>query len=123
MCVARVLDQLEPPFLDLQAATWVAPDRYELRPDARRFENWENNIAAQLGLGAAVDYALGWGLAAIEARVVALAESLRERLRAIRGVTVDGHRPPALRHRHLHGRRSRRRPTSSPPCTSARSTP
>jgi selenocysteine lyase/cysteine desulfurase len=83
-----VLDQLEPPFLDLQAATWVAPDRYELRPDARRFENWESNIAAQLGLGAAVDYALGWGLAAIEARVVALAEDLRERLRALRGVTV-----------------------------------
>ncbi len=83
-----VLDQLEPPFLDLQAATWVAPDRYELRPDARRFENWENNIAAQLGLGAAVDYALGWGLAAIETRVVALAEDLRGRLGAIRGVTV-----------------------------------
>jgi selenocysteine lyase/cysteine desulfurase len=83
-----VLEQLEPPFLDLQAATWVAPDRYELRPDARRFENWENNIAAQLGLGAAVDYALGWGLAAIEARVTGLAEELRERLQAIPGVTV-----------------------------------
>lgn len=83
-----VLDRLEPPFLDLQAATWVAPDRYEPRPDARRFENWENNVAAQLGLGTAVDYALGWGLPAIEARVVALADELRERLRAIRGVTV-----------------------------------
>jgi cysteine desulfurase/selenocysteine lyase len=84
-----VLERLEPPFLDLQAATWVAPDRYELRPDARRFENWESNVAAQLGLGVAVDYALGWGLAAIEARIVPLAETLRERLRTIRGVTVQ----------------------------------
>lgn len=83
-----ILDRLEPPLLDLHAASWVAPDRYELRPDARRFENWESNIAAHLGFGAAVDYALGWGLAEIEARVVALAEDLRGRLRDIHGVTV-----------------------------------
>ena len=56
-----VLDRLEPPFVDVHAATWTARDRYELRPDASRFENWETNYAARLGLGAAVDYALGWG--------------------------------------------------------------
>ena len=83
-----VLERLEPPFLDLQAATWVAPDRYEMRPDARRFETWERNVAAQLGLGAAVDYALGWGIADIEARVVMLAEELRRRLAAIPGVRL-----------------------------------
>ena len=49
--------------IDHYAAPWVARDRYELRPDARRFENWENNYAARLGLGAAVDYALALGLA------------------------------------------------------------
>jgi selenocysteine lyase/cysteine desulfurase len=83
-----VLDLLEPPFLDLQAATWVEPDRYEMRPDARRFENWERNVAALLGLGAAADYALGWGLADIAARVETLADDLRRRLADIPGVSI-----------------------------------
>lgn len=82
------LDQLEPPFLDLHAATWTAPDKYEIRPDARRFENWETNYAAKIGLGVAVDYALSWGLEAIEARVTGLADRLRERLTSVNGVQV-----------------------------------
>jgi selenocysteine lyase/cysteine desulfurase len=82
------LDRLEPPFLDLQAATWVEPGRYEMRPDARRFENWERNVAGQLGLGAAVDYALGWGLADIAGRIEPLAAELRRRLAEIPGVSV-----------------------------------
>jgi cysteine desulfurase / selenocysteine lyase len=84
----RALDQLEPPLLDLHAAEWVAPDRYILRDDARRFENWETNVAAKLGLGTAIDYALEWELDAIWARVSALAERLRERLATLRGVGV-----------------------------------
>jgi cysteine desulfurase / selenocysteine lyase len=82
------LDKLEPPFLDLHAATWTAPGSYEIRGDARRFEDWETNYAGKTGLGVAVEYALSWGLDAIGIRVAELAETLRGRLRDIDGVTV-----------------------------------
>ena len=83
-----LLERLEPPFVDLHAATWTARDRYELRPDARRFENWEGNVAAKIGLATAVDYALVLGLPAIRDRVVALAERLRRGLAEVEGVRV-----------------------------------
>jgi cysteine desulfurase / selenocysteine lyase len=83
-----MLGRLEPPFLDLHAAAWTAVDRYEIRPDARRFENWETNHAAKIGLGVAVDYALTWGIEAIEQRITVLAERLRQLLSDVEGVHV-----------------------------------
>jgi selenocysteine lyase/cysteine desulfurase len=83
-----VLERLEPPFLDLHSADWVAADRFEIRPDARRFENWETYYAGKIGLAVAIDYALEWGLDAIYRRVTALADSLRTRLSELPGVTV-----------------------------------
>jgi len=83
-----VLDQLEPVMLDLHAAQWTSRDTYTVRDDARRFENWETNYAAKIGLGVAVDYALDWGMDAIWERVQLLAGQLRENLDAIPGVTV-----------------------------------
>lgn len=83
-----LIEQLEPPLLDLHAAHWAARDRYEIRADARRFENWEANVAGKIGLGTAVDYALGWGIDAIRDRVTMLADDLRARLDVIPGVAV-----------------------------------
>lgn len=83
-----ILPQLHPPFIDLHAATWTSTTTYELRQDARRFENWESNIAATLGLGAAVEYARALGLEPIWARIQELAMRLRSGLAAIPGVTV-----------------------------------
>jgi cysteine desulfurase / selenocysteine lyase len=84
----EVLARLEPPFLDLHAAQWVARDRFEIRPDARRFENWETYYAGKIGLGVAIDYALQWGVEAIWDRIKRLADDLRQQLSTIPGVTV-----------------------------------
>jgi selenocysteine lyase/cysteine desulfurase len=84
----QVLERLEPPLLDLHAATWVARDHFTMRPDARRFENWETNYAGKIGLGVAIDYALSWGLENIWQRITALAHALRLRLATLPGVIV-----------------------------------
>ncbi len=79
---------LEPAMLDLHSATWVGRDDYELRPDARRFENWENAYALHAGLGAALDYADAIGIERIEARVSHLADFCRARIAEQPGLTV-----------------------------------
>jgi cysteine desulfurase / selenocysteine lyase len=84
----ELIGDLEPPLLDLHAARWVADDRYEIRPDAKRFENWEQYVAGKLGLGAAARYAREWGLEAIAERVGALAARLREGLGGVEGANV-----------------------------------
>jgi selenocysteine lyase/cysteine desulfurase len=81
-----MLDRLDPPVLDLHSAKWTAMDRYEMQPNARRFENWENFLAGKIGLGVAVDYALDLGLDNIATRTQMLAQDIRDRLDAISGV-------------------------------------
>jgi len=87
--VSRALaGRITPPLLDMRTATWTSPTTYEIRPDARRFETWESNIAARIGLGVAIDHVLALGPAAIADRVGALAGTLRTQLSAVDGVAV-----------------------------------
>ena len=81
-------DRLAPPVPDLHSAAWTAPDEYRPSNDMRAFEMWESSMAMQLGLGAAVEYALDIGLDAIRTRIQTLADLLRNRLRALAGVCV-----------------------------------
>lgn len=82
------LAQLDPPFLDDHAATWTEERDYVMRDDARRFETWESNVAARIGLGAAVDYALAQGIPAISARIAQLAGRMRAQLEELPGVIL-----------------------------------
>ncbi|HEV2590540.1 MAG TPA: aminotransferase class V-fold PLP-dependent enzyme [Gaiellaceae bacterium] len=107
-----LIEQLEPPLLDMHAADWRDDGTYAIRDDARRFENWETYYAGKVGLGVAADYALDIGIEAIWTRIQELAAQLRAKLQALNGVTlldrgavlgatvtftVDGHDPAAIR--------------------------
>ncbi len=83
-----VIPQLEPPTLDLHSAEWTSANEYKMQLDGRRFEKWESSIASRLGLGAAVDYALEWGMDAIWERIQQVADELRKKLSSIPSVTV-----------------------------------
>lgn len=85
----KIIEELEPPFIDLQAAEWVSKNEYTIRSDAKRFENWESYVAGKFGLGEAIDYAMNWGLDKTWARVQKLGDLLREELSKTNFVNVQ----------------------------------
>jgi len=87
-CSPRALVELEPFPIDLHGGHWNSATGYQLRDGARRFESWEKSYASILGLGAAVDYALGLGMNAIADRIGTLASYARTKLESIAGIEV-----------------------------------
>ncbi len=87
-----LIEKLEPPMLDQHAATLISPTQYEIRPDAKRFECWEQYCAGKAALGGAMDYAMSYGLGSIQSRIYHLSTLLREKLNRLDGVqlTDDG---------------------------------
>jgi selenocysteine lyase/cysteine desulfurase len=84
----ELIEEVEPPFIDVRSAEWTGRDRYRWRSDARRFESWETSYATKIGLGVAADYALQWGLEEIRTYNYSLAGDLRARLRELPRVEV-----------------------------------
>lgn len=84
-----LIPRLDPPFLDQHAATLLSEEQYEIRKDARRFENWECYFAGKAALGKAIEYALSWGMEQIQERIYLLAGLLREGLSHLKGVSVE----------------------------------
>lgn len=82
----RVVERLRPQFLD----TFSASESERLQPlaSARCFETWECSVASKLGLGVAANYLLGLDCDAAWARIAAMADALRRRLAALRGVRL-----------------------------------
>ena len=87
-CSSDWLPKLEPPFLDLHAATWTEPDNYTVRQDARKFETYELFVGGKLGLGRDAEYALEVGQQESSERLMRLAALAREGLQSLPGVTV-----------------------------------
>jgi cysteine desulfurase/selenocysteine lyase len=85
---SSVLDRLTPPFLDLHAARWTSRNEFEVRKDARKFENWEYFVAGKLGMGVAAEYALAIGLDRIWEKIEITAARLREQLATIPRLTL-----------------------------------
>lgn len=82
-----LVEKLAPAHLDLWSA-WIEHGSVRLRDDARRFELFERNIAAVLGMGEAVRYYLDVGREWVHDYVTALADHLRAELTRVPGVTV-----------------------------------
>ncbi|MFJ7781025.1 aminotransferase class V-fold PLP-dependent enzyme [Streptomyces yangpuensis] len=108
-------DRIEPLMVGLDGARWLGHDQYEIATGAQRFETWEVNAVAKVGLGAALNYALEAGVDQTWQRTARLGRQLRAELHAIPGVrlleridddgdlggivgfTVDGHDSETIR--------------------------
>jgi selenocysteine lyase/cysteine desulfurase len=85
---AATTAQIEPILLDNHAAKWTGDNEYTVRDDARRFENWERYFAGVIGLKVAADQINELGMDAIWARLRELADGLRTRLSALKGIRL-----------------------------------
>lgn len=83
------IEHYDPPFVALQAASWVADNEYVITQNARRFETWEQSIALKIGLSTAIQYALDLDLSVIWQRIQHLSTQLRQKLSQIDSIQLQ----------------------------------
>ena len=79
---------VQPLVLDHHGADLVDGASHRVRADARRFENWEFNYAAVLGLGTAMVHAIELGMDRVGATSRAVGERIRAALSTVDAVQV-----------------------------------
>ncbi len=84
----KILQSLEPIFLDLHSASWRDSNSYEFIKTAKMFECYERNVAAMIGLSTAVQYLSKLGINAIEERISHLSSVLIAGLSELQGIRV-----------------------------------
>lgn len=84
----KLLQDLHPPFLDMNAAVWTGEKSYDLEKTSKMFEEWEKPYALLMGLGTAVAYFNQLDQAACWQRIQELAAYARDGLEDIKGVQV-----------------------------------
>ncbi|MBB2975341.1 selenocysteine lyase/cysteine desulfurase [Microbacterium endophyticum] len=83
--LCRTLLPLAP---DVRGAHWTSLMDWDLDASARRFESWEAYIAGRLGLGTAIDEAIGRGIRETDLWMRKTGAVVRESLESITGVTI-----------------------------------
>ena len=78
-------EKLEPLFIDMRGGDWIATNEYQVRMDARRFEDWEIPYSLLLGSKAAIDLANSLGLKNINERNTYLCDRIRKGLSGLQG--------------------------------------
>ena len=87
-----LIDRFAPPGIDGVSTSWTT-DGLETRPGIERFVEYEASYASLVGLSHAAEQACELGMAAIESRVIQLAEHLRTGLSTDPRITVHDTAP------------------------------
>ena len=86
---SEILEEIEPPVVDVRSATWRKADRYDFQPGAKRFELWEQNFAGKIGLTEAIKYANAIGIRVIWERIQELSDYFRNLVSDMDGIELQ----------------------------------